>query len=92
MFFIGGQSGKWEKSPNSSVVAAFWSFLVVFSFVKFYNYKKGYFMKQKFLYDEAGRVYDSNGRFVGWLRLCIETKTGLVKITGKKPFRVVMKR
>ena len=49
-------------------------------------------MKQKFLYDEAGRVYDSNGRLVGRLRLCVETKTGLVKITDKKPFKVVMKR
>ena len=50
-------------------------------------------MKQNFLYDETGAVYNSNGKKVGRIRLCIETDDGaLIKIQDKTLFRVEFRK
>lgn len=49
-------------------------------------------MKQKFLYDEQGRVYDRGGVCVGRLCLCVETRNGFIKIQDKKQFQVALRK
>ena len=88
----GDYRGKGQKIKFSAVLLGFCCFFVVFLFVNFYTWQKGENMKQKFLYDEQGHVYNRDGIYVGRLCLCVETRNGFVKIQNKKQFRLALRK
>ena len=49
-------------------------------------------MKQNFLYDETGSVYNSNGKKIGRLRLCVEIDGVLIPVQDKNLFRVEFRK